>query len=829
MPRIPIYDPTRGMFTAADQQDLDPRAGFADLVENLYLDRPGKARKRDGLDQFTTNLSTKTVKGFLRFVDENLTNNAEWVAYVALSGTDRIWTAAVATFAEQVSGLTEVTVGKLDTTVVSGKLRLAFGYTSHRIYLYNQINDFFQNLYQPASAWAWGTRQPTYPSTFTYNDLYWTEREFGSGVITNSTILQYKLVPIFDGVQESLFASGKAVLDIGDDVASGDYGVVVLEMIFDSADWLKRITHLNIYRQHSTDPGQVDDALYQLVDTISTANDDPLTSITGAATMENRMYDGTKSWGVNDYAFDNGVGGGTYESPNIGDIRYRIYFSGEGIRASQETRFISSNTANIITHLSSVIPIFNAATYTIYSNTCVSNGTWAGATEAEVDSGTKGYGGEFAWYSATATLIESSLKYQIVQYQTTEHSAIIGNADKVIVIGPVGTTNPTNNTGLTIKYAPYIYYKSGTTYTLFWADYGRLIKGPHPQAGVTTITAAAKYSVYWKGRLFGLNARVTKADATTEDFPDALVHTEVNQLDVWPPDFQLQQPTDRGGIGQGLEVIEEVETLVLFFRNAVSFLRVPLADPDSWRMWSSERALGLVNPDSMVKTSRGIFFCSDEGLYLIDKGGRISQQPISYPIDDSYKTAAAAGVTGFSLIYYPQQRQLWFSPAATGAYVWVLDIDSIDDTVPRWTKYTWGSSKTLSISAIDESNILYAILFGGAGGTKFERIGRSITGDESFTTTLRTAYMSLGGMERLHLIRSAYFGHKGAQVVTPTAYFNDGAASTAKTAIAASTNGEHRRVSIKRYARNFALQLVSAAATSIVHEIFGVEMEVGDE
>ena len=89
--------------------------------------------------------------------------------------------------------------------------------------------------------------------------------------------------------------------------------------------------------------------------------------------------------------------------------------------------------------------------------------------------------------------------------------------------------------------------------------------------------------------------------------------------------------------------------------------------------------------------------------------------------------------------------------------------------------------------------------------------------------------MPLGSMQRLHLIRRAIVGHKGAQAITPTVYLNDGATSQAKSAISAVANGEHRKVTIKRYARNFALQLVSAAAASKVHEITGIEMEVGDE
>ena len=76
------------------------------------------------------------------------------------------------------------------------------------------------------------------------------------------------------------------------------------------------------------------------------------------------------------------------------------------------------------------------------------------------------------------------------------------------------------------------------------------------------------------------------------------------------------------------------------------------------------------------------------------------------------------------------------------------------------------------------------------------------------------------------MIRHAIVSHKGVRSTIPTVLLNDGTTSEAKTTIAAVANGENRKVSIKRYARNFALQLVSSVGTSKVHEITGIEMEV---
>ncbi len=821
MARVSIFDPTKGMFTAADQQDFDPRVGYADLIENYYLDRPGKIRMRDMLENVVTDLNPALLKGLFRFVDENLAGNAIWIAYTNDNSKDDIQTAAaIANFTKKVIDLDQVTTGKLDIVVVGGKLRLAFGHTSHRIYLYNSITDFFQDQYQPSAAWAWATRQPSYPSTWAYTSLVIRSTNEGTGVITVG-YTTYKVVPVFDGVQEALFASIKVQFNSRTFIDSGSYGILRLHMRFDTDDWNKRITHLNIYRQFNADSTATEDALFQKVDTLSVRNDNPINSdITDGATMHRTLYDGDKSWGVNDFQFS---GTGTLADPNENDIKYTVEVL-SGIEND-----ISSNTAKRLTvdsdFQSSVFVSFPDS-YSIYKYICVSDGVWPSSPDSTQDTGVNGWGGVLAYYSDSSDLEENALKFQILQYDSSKFNPIVGNADKVIVLSNLSTTDtPTQGSGKSIHYGEYIFRISSTVVSLYWADYGRLDKGNHPLAGVTSITAAAKYNRFWKGRIFGLNARVTKADSTTEDFPDALVYTEVNQLDVWPADFQLQPPTDQGGIGQGLEVIEEAETLFLFYRNNIMFLRVPLADPDSWQMWSSTGGMGLVNPDAMIKTPVGIFFCSDEGIYLVDRGGRISSRPLSFPIDDLYKAAVTTGLTGFSVMYYPQQRQVWFNLTTDDDEVMVLDIDTVNWDIPRWSKYTW-AGETLDRAAIDESNLLYTFQYGIGGGASINKIGRGFSPDENPGATFRTAYMPLGGLERKHLIRHAIVGHKGVRTTTPTVLLNDGATSEAKTVIAASANGENRKVSIKRYARNFALQLVSSVGVSKVHEIAGIEVEV---
>ena len=277
-----------------------------------------------------------------------------------------------------------------------------------------------------------------------------------------------------------------------------------------------------------------------------------------------------------------------------------------------------------------------------------------------------------------------------------------------------------------------------------------------------------------------------------------------------------------GGIGQGMEVIEEANLAVLFYRNDIEYLRIPRADPMAWSKWSNTADIGLVGQQAKVKTPLGVFFCSDDGVYLIDRSGSI-QGPISGPIQDTYRTAVVASGTNFTAFYFPQQRQVLFGFGTTSE-CWVLDIDSIS-IFPRWHKYTWGDSRKISMGAVDENGLIH--LFDKANEEIYQ-MGDSVTGTEAFASTFRSVYIRVGNMERLGLIRRMIVGHKGTLAVTPTIYLNNGASSQAKSAIAASANGEDRKVNLKRRSRNFAIQVASASSTAIVHEIQSVKVEVED-
>ncbi len=834
MAKIRLLNPAKGMYTAVDQQDLPPQEGFADLISNYYMDRPGKLRKRDGTDILVTDLAADgvvTIRGLLCFVDEDLTGNRIWIAAVvdATASQVALYTAADAATPLVWTELYSVAATAAELTnwfVHNGVLRIFHGLELERWYGYHDIDDFWHNQYDPADGWTLLSRALAYPTQWVYNDIFNADPGKGATVKGAGTLIagyyRYRAVPVFDGTQEALFGEGyltakkEAVIQVAD---AEQNSVLLFSLTLSEATWNNRITSINLYRAYNIERAPSEDAAFQLVDSISVRNEDPPETLTDLATMQSLFYLPDEAMGVNDYIYDNS-GGGTYGSPQNGDFKYALKID------SGSFKDILSNTATALTLQSTYLAGQQhvAKPWEIYKRSRVF-GAWVTVDGPAILSGTNGWGGGYVWLSdaqADANHTNGELVGKVVKYNSQSFGVIVGN-HKLAVALSAASTVPITGTSKTISFANNMWFVNAGAGVLYWADLGRTDKGAHPLDGVTSITATAKYNVFWKGRLFGLYARVTNKDTSTTDYPAGVIYSEVGQLDVSPADFIFQPDTDRGGIGQGIEILEGPEVLVLFYRNDIEYVSVPYSDPDSWKKWGDATDSGLVAPAAKVKTPLGIFFCSDDGIYLIDSRGSM-RGPVSQPIQNTYLATVLVAASSFTAVYFPQQRQVLFS-FGTPSEMWVLDIDSVQ-TFPRWSKYAWGSSRTINRGALSETNELY--LFDTADNEIY-RMGEAISGDESYATTYRTAAIKAGSMERLNLVRDARLSHKGILAITPTVYLNDGTESEAKTALAAAANGTERAINIKRRARNFALQLATAVSTSTVHEITGIEIEVADE
>ncbi len=804
---IPIYDPAKGVFTACDQDELPP--GFASDLENYYLDRPGKIRKRDGVLAYGSNFPASSyLRNLFRFVHKDLTGGAAWLSLWRYStATGKVYVSNAAgsswTLAENIG--TIEAGDEMRALVIGVILRLAFSNSISPIWYGYIKRKFFHDLWDHSyttPVWYDCDATPKYPATWDYSSLT-LETLIPDGLSAGHYF--YKVVPVFDGGQVALLGSGKAYYEI----ESGSTNGLLLKMGFSDANWNPRITHLNIYRQINTEGRNDDDALYQLIEMVSTQNDPAVVTGTGD-TMERKWYDPGESWDVNQWEFD---GTGSFGSPDAGDIKYTLLV---GVLNYD----IVSNTATMLVIDGGASEI---AVWYMKQSYDIKRWTWSGTAWTDngvQDSGTEGSGGKRAFYVSAASYEDDEYLHHLIKEQSV-YKVILANNDKVLCMNG----DPTNNTGVALRIGKVMWDYSTPNATLRFADAGLLDKGHHPLAGVTSIEAYYKYHAYFKGRLYCLNLAFDPS-GDNEQYPDWVGFSEIDQPDVIPNKNFIMPDNANGGAGQGLFVLDRADALAVFYRHDIAYLNVPRADPMAWSKHEHEGDIGLINDAAIVRTPIGYFFCYDTGIYFMGLDGAI-KGPVSFPIDDVYRAAVAAGSgSSFSAMYLSERRIVLFG-LGTDTEAWALEIDSIFGKYPKWFKFPFGTVSAVQVrperSAIDESGYFYLHQW---EGTAIYRINQALTGTESFATKFKGAFIRTGDMLKKHLVREVRINHKGSDNVTPKIYFDDGATSSTKTAIAASANGEDRRIAVKRRCRNVALELTTPASTNTDHEIRGIELEV---
>lgn len=809
---IPLYDPTKGLFTNVDQDDLGP--GFASELDNFYLDRPGKLVKREGALYLDQTNSFFHLRNVFKIIDADLNVGSEWLAFEKESdGTGKLWSSddTVTWASLKDYSIAAATADEMTLWRVFQIVRMAIS-PSFKPQFYTYFKrKFFADTYDHSDAtpvWAIEDAAIQSPSgSVVYTSI--DKATSGGSLIAGYYV--YKITAVYDGVQETLLATGAWQIQLTD---TDNDNVVLIKLDIDETDanWSPRILFYNIYRSFDDAGFNDDDGNFQLIDTVSAQNTPTRQSFTMDRTMEKRWHDAESPWGATDMS---PVGTNPLSSPNTGDTKHRLKITSTGSFFD-----IVSNTTTLIV-LNDLLPTSTAyfsEAYTIELWTY--NGSWS-VTTTGLYPGTEGYGGDRCYHELSAGWEVNEWLNYVENHDTSKYALIIGNDDEVYALNQT----PTTGTNKVVLFGKPL-WKTGAV--MYFMDYGLLDKGPHPLAGVTSITNNYRFGVYHMGRTFVMDVALDPA-GDNELHPDWVMFSEIDQLDVIPNVNFLPPLTKRGGKGLGLMVLEGSNSIVMFYRNAIGVLSAPRADPQYWSNEMAAEGMGVFNQACYISTPLGIIFASDSGLYLIDNSGKLIDTPLSAPIQDEWLTNAnsATADADFSVMYMPAKRLIYVKMTNNQTTIHVLQLDSLRREYPQWSKMELGSISAAQVnmarSTVDETDRFY---FNGWGLDSIYSMGSGQTGTESFTTKFKSAYMRLGDMRKDHLFRYLHLSHKGDQAVTAKIYLNDGAKSESKAALATASTGEHRTLEFKRRARNAAIELTTAAATSTDHEIRGLEMEV---
>ena len=813
---IELYDPTKGIFTNVDQDDMTP--GFASELDNFYLDKPGKLYKREGALYLDEINSFNALRSLFKMVDADHANGAQWIAFDKESDSSvKIWYSDdAATWTSLLdSAVAVASVDEMTAFRVFQILRMAISPSFPPQHYQYYKRKFFADGYDHSDGspvWAIKTAALVAPADHV---TFANTSQLTYGGSNEAGYYMYKITAVYDGNQESLLSAGGWQVHV--QVTTGIRGVILTLTVDETdAEWSPRVLFYKLYRSFDTDGYAEEDGFFQLIDTISTQNLFAKAILTLDRTMEKRFHDKESPWGANNMS---PTGTDPLNSPSNGDTKHRIRIISDGNRYD-----IVSNTTTLITtndDIQAGDAAYFAEPYDLEIWTYVIS-VWAYTSTPY--SGTEGYGGEKCFHELNAAWKVNEHLHKVINFESSRVGLILGNDDECIA----HNSAVTQDTGILSIFSKHLWKGSTGAYTLYVIDSGLLDKGPHPLAGITSITVNYRYAVYFMGRNWVGDVAIDP-DGDNELHPDWVMYSEIDQLDVIANKNYLPPLTKRGGKLLGIEILEKASSLVFFYRNVIGLLSAPRADPQYWDNTLATEGMGVFNQASYASTPYGIIFASDSGLYLLDSAGNLIDTPLSGPIEDEWLTAAgnASAETNFSVMYMPAKRLVYVKMSSSQTQIHVLTLKSILGDYPKWNKMQLGSISSSQVNMargfVDEANKFF---FHGWELDPIYTIGSGQTGTESFSTKFKSAYFRLGNMIKDHLVRYLYLAHKGDQAITPTLFLNDGATSVAGSSISAAATGEHKTVKFKRRGRNAAIQLASAASTSIDLEIRGLEMEV---
>ena len=371
-----------------------------------------------------------------------------------------------------------------------------------------------------------------------------------------------------------------------------------------------------------------------------------------------------------------------------------------------------------------------------------------------------------------------------------------------------------NNAEEGLIHRNYSWLDKGAYHLLVWAD--RQTDGAqHPYSDVS-VNTKFKYSVNLEGRQYVANVKIADTKGATEDHPDWVLFSELQQPDVIPITNYISIPDIQGGEIVGLAKL--MGDLVVFQEKGIYRLSVPGASPSTWTLAESEPHLGCVSPNSIVESENGVFFAGRDHLYYLDSNFKAT--PITQTIRDTYQ--ASSNLQNTRLHIDVKKERLLCRFGDTVATTYSLDLKSFPGR-ELWSKMDNSTSKNAHLWVTDENFKTHTV---EAGSTSY--LCELEPSSESETTTFKrtTGWIKLGDLGDRYLLRMLSLRYTSTDVLTVKFYIDGDDSTVVQTmTIPADTSGaDWYRCKPGVRGRLCKIEISTTASTNDV-EIRRLEME----
>ena len=485
-----------------------------------------------------------------------------------------------------------------------------------KVIKYNDDKYFFGS-YDPTNGLIPSTAALEYPTSWVQSVKTFS----GTGSLPSGHHW-YKIVPIFDGVQEALFDDSYAYKTTAADSISE------VKLITNEGNYNQRITGVKIYRAHSN--SKIAAPSYYFIkeiafntesthnDIVSLSNTDMglIIHVPGVNFLSDSTYDPYNQFffGIGSGTGNNATTAPTYGNNNIYTISSKV---NEYLILSPVATGSSTTQNKILEGENSVDGSGNSIDGWDRPYTLIHQ-----SDNSDRINGSGAFGGQNVVIDRAKSDHDTNRYTNWVAYDTPSNN--ITNNVSLVEENYKGAFKLDRNwagtfgTGVSITMSDGYRYEyaaaSNTSNVLYFYDNGYVDGAPHHLDGVTKAKVNYKYGVELNGRMFVGNV-VTDPDDEAKSENNWIMFSELGQPDVIPLDNYIAVNDPQGGEITG--VVNFNGDLVVFCEKGIFRLDVPSLDPSGWSLSETSPNIGCIAPDSIIQHNGVLYFMGYKNMYAL--------------------------------------------------------------------------------------------------------------------------------------------------------------------------------------------------------------------